>query len=54
VVGNAAGLGAVMAATSVAHAERCAAIATRVSVMELSASTAFAGAFVDRMGFEAP
>jgi len=54
VVGNAAGLGAVMAATSVAHAERCAAIAARVSVMELSASTAFAEAFVDRMGFEAP
>lgn len=54
VVGNAAGLGAVMAATSVAHAERCAAIAARVSVMELSASSAFAGAFVDRMGFEAP
>ena len=54
VVGNAAGLGAVMAATSVASAERCAAIAARVTVLELSASSAFAGAFVDRMGFEAP
>jgi uncharacterized 2Fe-2S/4Fe-4S cluster protein (DUF4445 family) len=54
VVGNAAGLGAVMAATSVAHAERCAAIAARVSVVELSGSGAFAEAFVDRMGFEAP
>jgi len=54
VVGNAAGLGAVMAATSVAHAERCAAIAARVTVLELSASSAFAEAFVDRMGFEAP
>jgi len=54
VVGNAAGLGAVMAATSVAHAERCAAIAARVSVVELSTSSAFAEAFVDQMGFEAP
>jgi uncharacterized 2Fe-2S/4Fe-4S cluster protein (DUF4445 family) len=53
-LGNAAGLGAVLAATSVSHARRCEAIAARVRVVELSASPAFAAAYVDHMGFGAP
>jgi uncharacterized 2Fe-2S/4Fe-4S cluster protein (DUF4445 family) len=48
---NAAGVGAVMAATSRAHARRCDAIAARLRVVELSASAAFAQAYVEHLGF---
>ncbi len=51
-LGNAAGSGVVMAATSLARRERAAAIAARMRTLELSGSPAFADAFVAHLGFE--
>ena len=42
-----------MAATSLGHAQRCLAIASRVRVLELSASSAFTDTYVDHLAFGA-